>query len=114
MAQRIFRDDQGTEWTVIGVVPKASDRRAGEDRRRTVAPDVVVERRRAPDRRLRSRARALLTGGLEGGWLCFLAGDVRRRIAPIPSGWEGLSDRELAQLLARAVVVPPVPRRQAS
>ena len=107
MAQRIFRDEQGTEWTVIGVVPRASERRGREERRRSTAPDVVVERRRGSDRRLRDRARALLSGGLEGGWLCFLAGEIRRRITPIPPGWDTLPDRELLRLLARAAVVPP-------
>jgi hypothetical protein len=39
-----------------------------------------------------------------GGWLCFLSDKGRRRVAPIPDGWEDMSDGALRRLLS---VAPP-------
>lgn len=36
-----------------------------------------------------------ITAGYEQGWLTFQAGDELRRYAPIPAGWEQLSDERL-------------------
>jgi hypothetical protein len=36
------------------------------------------------------------------GWLAFQSGADWRRVAPIPDGWEAMSDSQLLQLLARA------------
>jgi hypothetical protein len=93
---------------VFEVVPQAvAERRGAEERRRDPAPDVVIERRAAHERRVRARPRAALGGALADGWLCFLAGEERRRIAPIPTGWERLDDHALLALLARAPGVVP-------
>ena len=40
--------------------------------------------------------------GFEGGWLGFECEAERRRLAPVPDGWEEASDDELRALLARA------------
>ena len=105
MAQRVFRDQGGVEWVVVDVMPDVGNRRAGADRRQSLAPDIVVERR-LNDRRVRARPRVLLGSELESGWLYFQtdadAERARRRLAPIPPGWESLPDVELAALLARA------------
>jgi hypothetical protein len=97
-------------WVVVDVMPDTGNRRAGADRRLTAAPDVVIERRRAQERRVRARPRVLLGSDLERGWLYFqmdadesaAAESTKRRLAPIPPGWESLPDAELALLLARA------------
>ena len=110
MAQRVFRDQGGVEWVVVDVMPDTGNRRAGADRRTSAAPEVVIERRRATERRVRARPRVLLGSDLAGGWLYFHAdrfGEAaselpRRRLAPIPPGWESLPDAELAALLAQA------------
>ena len=108
MAQRVFRDQGGVEWVVVDVMPDVGNRRAGADRRSSVAPEVVIERRQAP-RRTRARPRVLLGSDLERGWLYFQtdapASHARRRLAPIPPGWESLPDTELATLLAQARLV---------
>ena len=39
------------------------------------------------------------------GWLTFDARRVRRRLAPVPSGWENASDSELERLCASADLV---------
>jgi hypothetical protein len=105
---RAFRDDGGTEWTVWEVRPGqivigASERRAGHDRRVAPAPDPVIERRRGRDRRVEARQVATGLGSdLAGGWLAFQAGAVRRRLAPVPDGWDRMSDAELVALCGRA------------
>jgi hypothetical protein len=79
------------------------ERRVGAaDRRVAARPIDFPDRRAAGGGRPRRR---VLTPGYERGWLAFqVQGDerVRRRLAPIPSGWEGMSDAELAALCARA------------
>ena len=110
MAQRVFRDQGGVEWMVVDVMPDVGNRRGGTDRRRSLAPDIVIERRHSEERRVRARPRVLLGSELESGWLYFHtdvpsdggAERTRRRLAPIPAGGESLPDVELAALLARA------------
>jgi hypothetical protein len=107
VAQRVFRDQGGVEWVVVDVMPDVGNRRAGVDRRMSSAPEVVIERRRAAaERRMRARPRVLLGSDLERGWLYFQPDSQpelgRRRLAPIPPGWESLPEAELAALLAQA------------
>ncbi len=40
--------------------------------------------------------------GFEGGWLGFECDAERRRLAPVPAGWEEASDDDLRAMLARA------------
>lgn len=39
---------------------------------------------------------------LDGGWLTFLAGEDKRRLAPVPLYWVSASDVELSALLESA------------
>jgi hypothetical protein len=39
---------------------------------------------------------------LQAGWLAFQCGEERRRLAPLPIGWNEMSDRALLELMARA------------
>lgn len=50
-----------------------------------------------------------VSAGLEHGWLAFVNGAEKRRLAPIPAQWETLAVRELEELCARARAA--VPRR---
>lgn len=116
MTQRTFTDPDGVRWMVWEVHPSLVDsarlqeRRRAPDRRRTIAPDPVVERRRGGDRRMatpRIRGGVFLPG-FESGWLVFSRLDERspahvRRLAPIPPGWTAVSERDLAELCRRAV-----------
>lgn len=43
--------------------------------------------------------------GLEEGWLCFESAGEKRRVAPIPHGWEEWPDDHLARCIAGAEVV---------
>lgn len=56
---------------------------------------------------------------LDGGWLTFLAGDDKRRLAPVPLYWLSASEAELGTLLDSAKAVnlrggpSPVPATEA-
>ena len=79
-----------------GFDPPVIDERTGAERRR---------RGDEPAPRLR------LTDTLARGWLAFESTFERRRLSPIPPGWEHVSESELAQLCARASGGPIPPRR---
>jgi hypothetical protein len=110
LTERTFRDTTGAEWRVLEVRPSYRDRRQRTERR-LAASNPVVERRRGVDRRIRPGARLLLRESFQGGWLCFLPGrgdGARRRIAPIPPGWQAFSDHELARFIEeRPAESPP-------
>jgi hypothetical protein len=46
-----------------------------------------------------------LDTSMPDGWLAFRAGEERRRLAPIPKGWEDASTTELAQWWASAKII---------
>lgn len=108
MPHLTFRDSQGTEWQVWAVIPgsrQGTNARGGEDRR---SPDPVIrytgqERRAGEDRRKRT---PLLSGGLKGGWLTFESVSEKRRLVPIPAGWESGNDAALEEWCRRARPVP--------
>jgi len=111
MAHRAFTDANGVHWQVWPVVPQWADRRTGKTRRfrPTDDPDVdppVLEQRRGQERRRGlpdAIPRVKLTGGLEGGWLAFESSRERRRLAPIPQGWESATDAELDRMCRQSV-----------
>ena len=88
--------------------PTFAERREGADRRRNppTVPSPVPDRRSGVDRRGLQQAKVRLGDGLGRGWLAFQSDDERRRLAPIPAGWESLSESELRALWAAAQVVP--------
>jgi hypothetical protein len=92
VAHRIFVDQHGVSWEVWDVLPGWADRRRSDDRRET--PRVrKAERRALLGKRIGVRAE------LADGWLCFRGGGEKRRVAPIPDGWEGFDDAKLVQLM---------------
>ncbi len=48
---------------------------------------------------------------LAAGWLCFESSAGKRRLAPIPSGWESMPPDSLSTLCERATPVTPRQRR---
>lgn len=90
MAHRKLKDTAGREWDVWEVNPASIDRRmrdlTHEDDRRFVDTGFVG---RVSDR-------------LRHGWLAFQTKSEKRRLTPIPSGWEKFSDGDLLRLLERA------------
>jgi hypothetical protein len=110
MALKNFRDERGNEWRVWDVVPQRlqgrPERRSAERRRGGVHAYSGPERRSGTDRR--SGTVVGLSASLGMGWLCFENGEEKRRLTPIPAGWDEAGDGELAGLLERA---RPVSRR---
>lgn len=41
----------------------------------------------------------------EGGWLSFDGGEARRRITPVPEGWEQWGETELREAIRRATPI---------
>ncbi len=108
MSHRDFIDKKGEKWEVWLVMPTSAERRTAE-RRVAVAAGASsyagTERRRpVPDRRLgRSSARAAISPDFKDGWLCFEnAAGEKRRLMPVPDGWERMSIEKLLKLLSDA------------
>ncbi|HEY2854035.1 MAG TPA: hypothetical protein VGJ18_14365 [Gemmatimonadaceae bacterium] len=74
---RQIRDDAGVEWMVYEVNPVAGAWRSVES----------------------------LPEGYRNGWLCFESPTEKRRLTPLPSGWEELPIDQLARLLGSAALV---------
>lgn len=52
------------------------------------------------------RLRPSVAEAMQVGWLVFECQTEKRRVVPIPAGWESWPDGELANLLHVAIVVP--------
>lgn len=104
MAYRTFVDRDGAYWQVWDCQPTSVERRAGSMDRRThrVMPWGGAERRAGMDRRVTSQHRIRLADGLGSGWLTFESLQEKRRLNPIPSRWEALSDGQLRELCVKA------------
>lgn len=108
MSSREFTDRRGTIWRVREIVPQFAERRKG-DRRASVAAlwsaRIPVVDRRTIERRRTSTIRATVSRGYEQGWLTFESPDEKRRLAPVPAGWETFSPERLELLCRMADVV---------
>lgn len=93
MGHRVFRDDSGREWQVWDVYPKAPQRPPGIDSRAQAPETPGPPQRDVGD---------MVAPELRAGWLAFESGEDKRRLAPIPPGWETAWETELQALLARA------------
>ena len=83
---RGFIDAGGTEWRVW-----------------QVQPHILTGHQDAAE----TFARVSLNGTpFANGWLCFESPAEKRRLAPIPDGWEFLDAGVLEQLCGSAVQVP--------
>ena len=103
MAQRVFADSAGTTWNVSAIQPQLTERRLSD--RRSTSNGVVDfrgERRTVPDRRHMREVRAPVREGFEQGWLVFDNGDEKRRLAPVPAGWEHMTAHQLQALCEKA------------
>jgi hypothetical protein len=83
---RGFTDGGGTEWRVWEVLPTTP----------TGRPETADALNRM----------SLNGTAYANGWLCFESPREKRRLAPIPSGWEFLDVPHLEKLCGKATVVP--------
>lgn len=88
-------------WDVWTVTPSKVERR---DRAERPRPPRGLERRRQEEYRV------LLGEQWASGWLAFETKGEKRRLAPIPEGWDKLGPNELERLCNDATEVGP-PRR---
>jgi hypothetical protein len=93
MALRTFTDSRGEEWQVWNIEPMFRTYAESD----CSAPDGAVAEL--------ERKGTLYTPGLEGGWLCFDNGSEKRRLTPIPGGWEDAPDEALEAFCRRAASV---------
>ena len=104
MAYRTFVDRDGAYWQVWDSQPTRVERRAGstDRRRQRVMPWHGAERRAGMDRRVKSQRRIMLSEGFGSGWLTFESLQEKRRLNPIPSRWETMSESALRELCGKA------------
>lgn len=87
---RDFTDSTGVEWRVWEVFPsKGSDESTADALSRSSLKDT----------------------SFANGWLCFESSSEKRRLAPIPIGWELLEPMALEQLREQATLAPQRQKR---
>lgn len=84
MAHRTFSDRRGVAWEVWDVFPRLM-----------------------PGTTRREAGPAAIDGQLVEGWLAFQAGESRRRLAPVPAGWEEATEEQLQRWCSEALAVVP-------
>lgn len=96
MPHRQFTDSKRTRWEVWEVEPSHAERR-------TPVSDPRRSPRRSGERRqLEDRSRVRVKSDLAHGWLAFESKHDKRRLTPIPTGWEALDASALEQLCEQA------------
>jgi len=103
---RTFLDSQGKRWEVWLVTPAAAERRKADRRAAAGSGEPFaggVERRQTPERRRAAFHRsAAVASEFSQGWLCFESEGEKRRLAPVPSGWDEAGPDRLATWLQAA------------
>ena len=110
MTHRTFKDREGRIWDVWQVHPSAAERRFGQ--RRIIDDDRTdnVERRSGDERRHGERdTRAPVAAEFAYGWLCFETVGEKRRLAPVPEGWDRADEETIEQWCC---VAKPAARRK--
>ena len=94
MTHRKIRGDDGYDWDIWDVIPSIATQALAQER---------SNRSPEPPRR---PAHYTLPPAFRDGWLAFQSENESRRLAPIPTAWNQLSDAELRQLISEAAVSP--------
>lgn len=109
MPHREFRDEDGREWEVWDVHP--SNVEPSTDATTSEALIALSGDLASATRRTRRLSRLNLPMELRGGWLAFKTDGEARRLAPIPSSWVALADRDLALLVHAATPISRISPR---
>ena len=94
------------------VHPSAAERRFVQRRVKAEDRTDSSERRSGHERRTGEaarKARANIAEEFTYGWLCFECADEKRRLAPVPEGWDRADDETIEQWCCTA---KPVVRRK--
>ena len=89
MAHRQYRDEADVLWQVWDIHPMEVSQQLSQERDLGDTPTTTTH--------------MAVSGELAGGWLCFESAREKRRLWPIPAGWERLTDAELTRLCDAAV-----------
>lgn len=108
---RTFLDDLARLWNAWDVIPAWGERRTMERRAHSDVGGTRMVERRLRDRRRVRGLRISLPPRLAHGWIAFEHGDERRRVAPIPEGWDALPEPGLRELWRDAEHLPPRRKR---
>jgi hypothetical protein len=110
VTHRTFKDKHGRIWDVWQVHPSAAERRFVTRRVEDKPLSDTAERRSGNERRLSEvrRVRPTIAEEFTYGWLCFETADEKRRLAPVPEGWDRADDETIEQWCC---VAKPVVRR---
>ena len=105
MAHRKFADARGVHWEVWDVVPASVE----------IGLATRVGEAAEPGRSSRIRVSqdgcfAGIDTRLASGWLCFSSDHEKRRLIPVPEGWDSLNSDQLDRLKDEAQLVPPIRR----
>jgi hypothetical protein len=105
---RTFVDTGGRRWEVWLVTPAAAERRRADRRAAGGGPGAddfpgFSDRRRTPERRKSLFRRTVeVASEYSDGWLCFEGDGEKRRLAPVPKGWNEAGPDRLATWLQSA------------
>ena len=106
MSYRTFLDTTGRRWEVWLVTPAAAERRKADRRAAAAGSEGLAEaseRRHTPDRRKVPFHRTVAVASeFSQGWLCFESEDEKRRLAPVPPGWQEAGPDRLSTWLQAA------------
>jgi hypothetical protein len=110
VTHRTFKDKQGRIWDVWQVHPSAAERRFVQRRVKDEERGDAAERRSGDERRVGEKpagvSRATIAPEFTYGWLCFETGGEKRRLAPVPEGWDRADDETIEQWCCVAKAVP--------
>jgi hypothetical protein len=111
VTHRTFKDRHGKIWDVWQVHPSAAERRFTQRRTNSDVRSDEVERRTGLERRMGEikDSRAPVAAEFAYGWLCFETVGEKRRLAPVPEGWDRADDETIEQWCC---VAKPAVRRK--
>jgi hypothetical protein len=106
VSYRTFLDSKGRRWEVWLITPAAAERRRADRRASSGGSEAYqgeLDRRRTPERRRGPfRRSAAVASEFSKGWLCFESEGEKRRLAPVPPGWEEAGPDRMATWLQAA------------
>jgi hypothetical protein len=109
VTHRQIKDRLGKMWDVWQVYPTSRERRLVQRRVKQEDRRDSLERRSGKERRSKSKARNPVAEEFTYGWLCFETAGEKRRLAPVPEGWDRADDETIEQWCC---VAKPVVRRK--
>ena len=106
MSYRTFLDSTGKRWEVWLVTPAAAERRKADRRAGSSDGEAfagTLDRRKTPERRKSPFHRSVAVASeFSHGWLCFESEGDKRRLAPVPDGWNEAGPDRLSTWLDAA------------